>query len=82
MTGPRVAILGLVLESNRWSRPAGDEDFTSKCWLEGEAILEQARASAPNMPLEAAGFVRAMDATGRFCCKTGLRRWANRDSVC
>ena len=64
MPNPRVAILGLSLESNRWSRPAGDKDFTSVCWLEGDAILAQARAAAPAMPMEAAAFVRAMDATG------------------
>jgi hypothetical protein len=27
MSPPRVAILGLMLESNRWSRPAGRADF-------------------------------------------------------
>jgi microcystin degradation protein MlrC len=61
MTNPRVAILGLALESNRWSRPAGEEDFRS---LEGDAILQEARAAAPAMPMEAAAFVKAMDATG------------------
>ena len=64
MTSPRVAILGLALESNRWSRPAGEEDFKSACWLEGDAILQEARAAAPAMPMEAAAFVKAMDATG------------------
>jgi microcystin degradation protein MlrC len=61
---PRVAILGLSLESNRWSRPAGEEDFKSVCWLEGDAILHEARLPAPAMPIEAAAFVKAMDATG------------------
>ena len=61
MQSPRVALVGLALESNRWSKPAGDADFH---WLAGEAILEQARAPAPAMAMEAAGFVRAMDATG------------------
>ena len=64
MTSPRVAILGLALESNRWSRPAGEEDFKSACWLEGDAILHEARAATPAMPMEAAAFVKAMDATG------------------
>jgi microcystin degradation protein MlrC len=64
MPNPRVAILGLALESNRWSRPAGEEDFKSACWLEGDAILKEARAAAPAMPMEAAAFVKAMDATG------------------
>jgi microcystin degradation protein MlrC len=61
MTNPRIAILGLALESNRWSRPAGEQDFRS---LEGDAILHEARTAAPAMPMEAAAFVKAMDATG------------------
>jgi microcystin degradation protein MlrC len=64
MSVPRVAVLGLSLESNRWSRPAGERDFTSVCWLEGGDILREARSPAPAMPMEAAAFVRAMDATG------------------
>src|SRR6185436_17649564 len=42
MSPPRVAILGLMLESNRWSRPAGRDDF-ERSWLEGQAILDEAR---------------------------------------
>ena len=64
MTSPRVAIFGLSLESNRWSRPASEEDFKSACWLEGDAILHEARLTTPAMPMEAAAFVKAMDATG------------------
>src|SRR5215471_13999010 len=64
MPSPRVAVLGLSLESNCWSRPAGEQDFKSVCWLEGDAILREARAAAPAMPMEAAAFVKAMDATG------------------
>jgi microcystin degradation protein MlrC len=64
MASPRVAIFGLSLESNRWSRPASEEDFKSLWWLEGDAILHEARLSAPAMPMEAAAFVKAMDATG------------------
>jgi microcystin degradation protein MlrC len=64
MLSPRVALLGLSLESNRWSRPAAEDDFRRVCWLEGDAILEEARAAAPAMPMEAAAFVKTMDATG------------------
>ena len=64
MPCPRVALLGLSLESNRWSRPAGESDFRSVCWLEGDAILSEARAATPAMPMEAAAFVKTMDATG------------------
>lgn len=61
---PRIALVGLALESNRWSKPATEADFRAACWLEGDAILQQGRAQAPAMPMEAAGFIRAMDATG------------------
>jgi microcystin degradation protein MlrC len=64
MPSPRVGLLGVALESNRWSRPAGEEDFKAVCWLEGDAILREARAANPAMPMEAAAFVKAMDATG------------------
>lgn len=64
MTYPRIALVGLALESNRWSRPVGEEDFRALCWLEGEAILTQGRMATPAMPMEAAGFIKAMDATG------------------
>src|SRR5215468_10939044 len=64
MPNPRVALIGLALESNRWSRPASEEDFRSVCWLEGDEILKEARSATPAMPMEAAAFVKAMDATG------------------
>jgi microcystin degradation protein MlrC len=64
MSHPRVALIGLSLESNRWSRPAVEADFRSVCWLEGGAILSEARRPAPAMPMEAAAFIKAMDATG------------------
>jgi microcystin degradation protein MlrC len=64
MTKPRIAILGLLLESNRWSRPASEADFRSTCWLEGDHILHEARLATPAMPMAAAAFVKAMDATG------------------
>ena len=63
MSPPRVAILGLMLESNRWSRPAGRDDF-ERSWLEGQAILDEARETNTAMAMEAAAFVKAMDATG------------------
>ncbi|MEM9247660.1 MAG: M81 family metallopeptidase [Pseudomonadota bacterium] len=61
---PRVALLGMILESNRFAKPATFEDFHSLYWLEGEALLAEARAEHPKLQMEFAGFVRAMDATG------------------
>ena len=64
MSNPRVAILGVILESNRISPVATENDFRSFYWMEGNDILENARATHPKIGLEAAAFVRAMDATG------------------
>ena len=64
MSGPRVAIVGVILESNRRSPPAGEEDFRSLYWLEGDEIMEACRAESPFVALESSAFVKAMDATG------------------
>ncbi|MCB1491480.1 MAG: M81 family metallopeptidase [Rhodobiaceae bacterium] len=61
---PRVAIAGVILESNRFAPVAGPHDFESLYVLRGQAILDDARAAAPKMAQEAAAFIRAMDATG------------------
>ncbi|WP_306143287.1 M81 family metallopeptidase [Roseibium sp. MMSF_3412] len=64
MREPKVALLGMILESNRFSRPADENDFRSLTWLEKEALLDEARAATPSLATEFAAFVRAMDATG------------------
>ena len=61
---PRVAILGIWLESNRSAPAAGEHDFRSYYWLEGADILAAARDRNPMIVREAAAFVTAMDATG------------------
>jgi hypothetical protein len=43
MHGPRVAIIGVWLESNRFAPVAGRKDFQGFYELEGEAILRAAR---------------------------------------
>ena len=64
MSGPRVAIIGVWLESNRQAPVAKEDDFRSLYWLEGAEILEAARAAQPYILGEAAAFVKTMDATG------------------
>lgn len=64
MTAPRVALLGMILESNRFSRPTEMEDFKSLTLLEGEGLLDEARKPMPSLAKEFSAFVRAMDATG------------------
>jgi microcystin degradation protein MlrC len=64
MAGPRVAIIGVWLESNRAAPVATEQDFRDYYWHEGEAILAAARDPNPFIIGEAAAFVKAMDATG------------------
>ena len=64
MTTPKVALVGLKLESNRFSRPTEMNDFLSLNLLEGCALMEEARKPAPTLAKEFVAFVNAMDATG------------------
>ncbi len=66
MTGPRIAILGVILESNRQSPVATRADFESHYVLEGKALLTAARAPNSVIAPEAAAFVKMMDATGNW----------------
>jgi microcystin degradation protein MlrC len=61
---PRVALLGFSIECNKFAPPATKAHFTARTYLEGDAILAEARASAPRMLAETPGFVAAMDASG------------------
>jgi microcystin degradation protein MlrC len=61
---PRIAILGIHLESNAFAPVTTGDDFRSACYLEGAAMLAEAARPAPAMPLEIPGFVAAMNASG------------------
>jgi len=61
---PRIALLGFSIECNRFAPPAERADFTGRCWLEGEAIVTDARSPAPRALAEMPGFVADMDAAG------------------
>ncbi len=63
-TAPRVAIIGVWLESNRFAPVAKASDFEDFYVLEGEEILSAARMENPFMLGEASAFIRTMDATG------------------
>ena len=63
-TRPRVAILGIHLESNAFAPVSTEEDFRKSCFFEGEAMLMEAAKPAPAMPSEIPGFVEVMNATG------------------
>lgn len=64
LTGPRVALMGMILESNRNARPAARADFESLTWLRGDRLMDEARSDPSSLAPEFAAFVRAMDATG------------------
>lgn len=64
MTGPRVALLGLSLESNRFAPTATKADFLGRYWFEGEAMMAAGRAENSPIAQEAGAFIRMMDATG------------------
>ena len=57
MQGPRVAIIGVWLESNRQAPLAQESDFSSHYHLVGAAILDAARAPDPLIMGETAAFV-------------------------
>lgn len=54
---PRIAVLGLHLESNRFAPPTTREDFNLRSWLEGEEILADAARPAPRQPPEVPAFL-------------------------
>ena len=39
---PRIAILGMHLESNAFAPVTTDEDFRAACYLTGQALLDEA----------------------------------------
>jgi len=66
MAGPRVALLGLSLESNRFSPTATKADFLGRYWFEGDEMLAAGRAPSSPIAQEAGAFIRMMDATGSW----------------
>lgn len=62
--GPRVALAGIILESNSFAPVVGEDDFRNRYYFEGGEILDQAGKTHSVMPMEMTAFVRAMHATG------------------
>ncbi|HYC46503.1 MAG TPA: M81 family metallopeptidase [Burkholderiales bacterium] len=65
-SNPRIAILGIHLESNAFAPVTTEADFRASCYFEGEAMLAEAAKPAPAMPAEIPGFVEAMNASGAW----------------
>ncbi|PTX56400.1 microcystin degradation protein MlrC [Litoreibacter ponti] len=53
----RVAVLGVHLESNRFAPVTTRSDFDLRTWLEGEAILTDAKSAAPRQGAEIPAFL-------------------------
>lgn len=58
----RVAILGLMLESNRFAPVTTKEDYLNRVYLVGNEILEDLNSPDPKLPAEIRGFFSVMDA--------------------
>jgi microcystin degradation protein MlrC len=63
---PRVALLGFSIECNKFAPVATKAHFLARTYLEGGAIVEEARSPASTMLPEMPGFVAAMDASGSW----------------
>src|SRR5204862_8240709 len=61
---PRVALLGFSIECNKFAPPATKAHFLARTYLEGDAIVAEARSPTPTMLPETPGFIAAMDVAG------------------
>jgi microcystin degradation protein MlrC len=79
MTAPRIALAGIVLESNAFAPVATEADFRGRFYLAGDALLAEARREAGIISREMSAFVAAMDATGPWTpvplVLTGCQPW-------
>src|SRR5271168_2762455 len=62
-SSPRVALLGFSIECNKFAPPATKAHFLARTYLEGDALVAEARSPNPTMLPETPGFVAAMDAS-------------------
>jgi microcystin degradation protein MlrC len=58
---PKIAILGLAIECNRFAPPSTRSDFEARALLRGQTLIDEARRQAPRMTPEIPAFVRTMD---------------------
>lgn len=57
----KVALLGLMLESNSFAPVTTEDDYLSRVYLAGQEILNDLSSSDPMLPTELRGFCRRMD---------------------
>jgi microcystin degradation protein MlrC len=61
---PRIALLGFSIECNKFAPPATKAHFLARTYLEGDAIISEARGATPTMLPETPGFGASLDAAG------------------
>ena len=66
MSGPRIALLGFMLEANEFALVTTGDDFRASCYLVGQEILAEAAKPAPALPAEISGFIEDMDGAGAW----------------
>ena len=66
MQPKKIAILGLALESNRYSSVVTRKNFEARMHMEGEAITLDARSNSPKQMKEVIGFYQDMDSAGSW----------------
>lgn len=57
----KVALLGLMLESNRFAPVTTEEDYANRVYLAGDEILADLAGADPMLPTELRGFVKQLD---------------------
>jgi microcystin degradation protein MlrC len=62
--GPRVAVLGLHLESNAFAPVSTEEHFRSLCHAVGDEITREARKTPSSLPAEVPAFYAEMERLG------------------
>ena len=61
---PRIAVLGFILESNRFAPPVKRPDFERVAYFEGGEILDEVRKPYPAIDESMTAFVKTMDESG------------------
>jgi len=64
MAAPRIAIVGMILESNSFAPVVSADVFQGYLHLEGAEIVREARTPNSKTPREMSAFVDSMDCTG------------------
>lgn len=82
----RVAFLGFMLESNNFAPVITEQDFRSRVYLAGDALLVDLANPDTMLPTELRGFFEAMDQSAEWSpvpifvglgpCPAGLRKAA------